>query len=258
VRTLLIVEDEETIRWALRELFMQDGWQVESAETGDDAIETLRQRRFDYMITDLKMPGASGIDVVREGRRRAPDMGVAVLTGYASLETAIESLRLGVWDYVTKPCKVSYLKERAEEFLERRGRGANKEAARPFPDEETVARFVRGAGTEVLSRAGVLTADETRKSMLSLEGLLRDLGCEEEPARQFLQLCLDGMAAIGEDQAQCRVGFLEGHLMAGFAVGRDVTHLWCRFARALGHPRRVHARHVRQDGLFWFVISGQL
>ena len=121
MRRMLIVDDEETIRWALAELFMQDGWAVQCAADGEEAVRRVEEDPFEFMITDLKMPGLPGVEVVRRARRANPAMGVMVLTGYASLETAVEAVRLGAWDYVTKPCDVRYLRSRVEQFTRERG-----------------------------------------------------------------------------------------------------------------------------------------
>ena len=117
MRRMLIVDDEDTIRWALRELFAQDGWDVHAAADGEEALRKILECTYDFMITDLKMPGRHGVEVIGEARRLNPRMGVAVLTGYASVETAIDALRMRAWDYLTKPFDMRYLKQSIEGYF---------------------------------------------------------------------------------------------------------------------------------------------
>jgi len=169
-RRMLIVDDEETIRWALSELFMQDGWVVRSAADGSEAAHRVQEDPFEFMITDLKMPGLPGVEVVRRARCANPAMGVMVLTGYASLETAVEAVRLGAWDYVTKPCDARYLRSRVEQFTRERGGEQLRLASRAALSAQDVEGFRNGGGTELLS-------------LRTLEGQYRH---QREPAEQRL------------------------------------------------------------------------
>ena len=82
-RRMLIVDDEETIRWALRELFMQDGWAVDGAADGNEAVSKVEQTPYDFLITDLKMPGTDGVEVIRKARMANPATGVMILIQYS-------------------------------------------------------------------------------------------------------------------------------------------------------------------------------
>ncbi len=97
---------------------MQDGWEVHCAADGDEAVAMISRGTYDFMITDLEMPGMSGVDVIKEVRCRHPHMGVAILTGYASLEAAVDALRLRAWDYLTKPVNVKDLKQSIADYFD--------------------------------------------------------------------------------------------------------------------------------------------
>ena len=100
---LLIVDDEEGIRSFLGDVLEEQGHDVVLAADGAEAAELLGKRSFHLMLTDLKMPRLDGMSLLREARRIAPEMEVIVLTAHGSVETAVEAMRLGAFDYLTKP-----------------------------------------------------------------------------------------------------------------------------------------------------------
>jgi len=108
---ILIVDDEESIRFFLRELLERDGYAVVAAESGEVALKHIEQEEFDLALIDLKMRGVSGTDVLKVLHAKAPDTVVIMLTGHGSLESAVEALRQGAHDYLFKPCKTIELRE---------------------------------------------------------------------------------------------------------------------------------------------------
>ncbi len=102
-RKILIVDDELSVRQSLREWFLEDGFQVEAAEDGNAALARMDSGPFDIVIIDLKMPGMDGITLQKRVREIDKDAAIIILTAYASVETAVEALKLGAFDYVTKP-----------------------------------------------------------------------------------------------------------------------------------------------------------
>jgi DNA-binding NtrC family response regulator len=102
-RRILIVDDEVSVRTALGEWFREDGFQVEAAEDGQAGIKAMAHGPFDIVLLDLKMPGMDGIAVQKRIREVDPEAMIIILTAYASVETAVEALKLGAYDYVTKP-----------------------------------------------------------------------------------------------------------------------------------------------------------
>jgi DNA-binding response OmpR family regulator len=99
---ILLVDDEASIRLTLGALLERTGYDVTSAEGGEQAVELLERQAFDLLLTDLKMPGIDGMQVVAAARQRQPDVAVIVLTGHGSMETAIEGLHQQVFDYLLK------------------------------------------------------------------------------------------------------------------------------------------------------------
>lgn len=99
----LIVEDDQRMRELLEELLLREGYNVEKAADGADAFDALQRKAFDIVITDLKMPDEDGITVLQKTKELYPDSLVIVITAYGTVESAIEAMKLGAYDYVQKP-----------------------------------------------------------------------------------------------------------------------------------------------------------
>jgi DNA-binding NtrC family response regulator len=102
-KRILIVDDEPSVRNSLRDWFLADGFTVETAEDGHEALKSMNSGPFDIVVVDLKMPGMDGITLEKRVREIDPNAAIIILTAFASVETAVEALKLGAFDYVTKP-----------------------------------------------------------------------------------------------------------------------------------------------------------
>jgi len=117
---ILVVDDERSMRELLQIVLRREGHQVRLAEDGHAAVAELEREPVDVLISDIKMPGMTGVDVLREAKRIDPDIVGIMVTAYASTDTAVEALRLGAYDYLTKPFDVEELKAKVRNALERR------------------------------------------------------------------------------------------------------------------------------------------
>ncbi len=102
---ILVVDDEELNRDLLQQILDREGYQVAIAANGQDALVLLRQETFHVVLTDLKMPGMTGVEVIRELKTLAPFTVGIIHTAYGSVETAVEAMKAGAYDYVTKPVR---------------------------------------------------------------------------------------------------------------------------------------------------------
>lgn len=100
---MLIVDDDETFRKVLTAAMQRRGFEVHTAADANEAIAAGEARRFDYAVVDLRMPGPSGLSAVAALAQRNPQIRIVVLTGYASIATAVEAIKLGAVHYLTKP-----------------------------------------------------------------------------------------------------------------------------------------------------------
>jgi len=122
---ILIVDDEESLRTLLSISLSHKGFEVFTAEDGKKGIEIFRQESPPIVITDIKMPGIDGLEVLRQIRRLDPDTRVIVITGHGDMESAVESLKLEASDFISKPVKEEALMvaiKRAQEVLWMKGK----------------------------------------------------------------------------------------------------------------------------------------
>jgi DNA-binding response OmpR family regulator len=117
---LLVVDDERAVRSSLQEILEQEGHQVTTAASGEEALLTLGHSNFDLILVDLKMEGIDGLQVTMEAKERAPDTVVIILTAYGTLDSAIRALRYGAHDYLLKPCEVEEIIASVEAGLAKR------------------------------------------------------------------------------------------------------------------------------------------
>jgi DNA-binding NtrC family response regulator len=179
---LLLVEDKTELRAMLRKALERNGFRVEEAADGSAAIQKIRAKRFQMVVTDLKMPGASGLDVLRESKQADSTIPVILLTAYGSVEEAVCAMKEGAFDFIQKPVDLDHLKllvERAtrqqellrenlilrEEFSSRYGfprivgesdvmKAVSHQLQRIAPTEATVLLLGEsGTGKELFARA---------------------------------------------------------------------------------------------------------
>ncbi|MHB8880723.1 MAG: sigma-54-dependent transcriptional regulator [Thermodesulfovibrionales bacterium] len=114
---LLIVEDEETLRESLERVFIRDGYEVDGVDSSEAALETIRDSSYDLVITDIVLPGINGIALLKRCRENNPDLKVIIMTAFASIETAVEAIRAGAYDYLVKPVRHDQIKDAVRKAL---------------------------------------------------------------------------------------------------------------------------------------------
>ncbi len=119
---VLLVDDDEALRALLKEYLREKGMRVASCKDGAEALVLMEQDKegFDIVLTDLVLPLKGGLEVLRAARRRNEETQVVIMTGYASLESAIESMQEGAFDYITKPFKLVEIEIVLSKILERK------------------------------------------------------------------------------------------------------------------------------------------
>jgi DNA-binding NtrC family response regulator len=114
---IILADDERDFRTAVAEAFRSSGHEVSECSTADEAMARIRKGSVDVLLTDLRMPGRSGMELLREAAAQVPDAILIVLTAYGSLETAIEALRIGAHDYMLKPLRIEALQHKVNFLL---------------------------------------------------------------------------------------------------------------------------------------------
>lgn len=117
---ILCVDDEEVILGSFRKILVLDGYAVDTVETGQEALGLIQTHHYDFVFTDLKMPMMDGVEVTKSVKHMRPDIDVIIITGYASVETAVETMKYGAMDYVQKPFTEDELLEFVKKTLIKR------------------------------------------------------------------------------------------------------------------------------------------
>lgn len=128
---LLIVDDKDSMRSLLHAAFVEKGYNITTAADGKEAIELIKERAFDVVITDLKMPRKDGIDVLKAAKAVSTDTEVIVMTAFGTMEKAVEAMRLGAHDFIAKPFKLAEMELKVEKLLG--GRAAGPEGSGRSP-----------------------------------------------------------------------------------------------------------------------------
>jgi len=117
---ILAVDDEAVVLDSFRRILVLEGYNVDTVETGQEALGLVQRNTYDFVFTDLKMPTMSGVEVVKGVKHLRPDIDVVVITGYASIDTAVETLKDGACEYVQKPFSAEELAEFMRKLLIKR------------------------------------------------------------------------------------------------------------------------------------------
>jgi DNA-binding NtrC family response regulator len=146
--SVLIVDDEPGIRTALRANFLRHGWRVETASGVQDAMRSLDGNQFDLLITDIRMPDGSGMEVMRSARQSSPETAVILLTAYGAVPDAVNAMRDGALDYLVKPVSFEQLQARAAQVMQRAKEPATVEHL--FDENRGVSREIVGQSSVLL------------------------------------------------------------------------------------------------------------
>src|SRR4249920_1214420 len=142
---ILIVDDELVVRDSLGKWFTSEGYTAKPAGGAREALEVIQQAEFDIALLDIKMPGMDGMELQSRLREADPDLTVIIMTGYASVETAVQALKMGAYDYITKPVdpdELSHLVAKALEHKRARSEVARlgEALAEVMPGNELIGR----------------------------------------------------------------------------------------------------------------------
>jgi len=153
---ILVVDDDEIVREVITSLLQGEGYCVRAAKDGLDAITILKTEDINLVITDLRMPGADGIEVLKEAIKMDPDRAVIILTAYGTLDTALKAIREGAYDYMTKPFKMEEMIIRVHNAYER---------TRLVSKIKTLVKILR----EVMTNTMLLQGSESHHSRIIMD-----------------------------------------------------------------------------------------
>ena len=100
---ILLVDDDEGIRTSFSTLLIKKGYNIDAKSSGMEAINSIKKSKYDILLTDLKMPNMTGIELMKEARKIDPDLGIIIMTGYGEIASYLEAMDLGAVEYLNKP-----------------------------------------------------------------------------------------------------------------------------------------------------------
>jgi CheY-like chemotaxis protein len=185
---IMAVDDESIILDSFRKILVVAGYSVDTVLTGEEAIGLIQRNEYDFVFTDLKMPGMDGLDVTKAVKHYRPDIDVVMITGYATIESAVDAMKFGTMDYVQKPFTADELVEFANKLLIRRQDRIERE-------RKPKVRLVTPSTGE----------SEGRRTYNVPAGLF------VAPEHTWVCLCQDGMLLVGlDDFALKTLGEVDG------------------------------------------------
>jgi DNA-binding NtrC family response regulator len=184
---ILIVEDGRSQREMLRDFLVKEGYHVQEAENGETAVKTVQEHHFDLILLDYKMPGMSGLDVLKKVKTINHEIDMVIITAYGTIETAVEAIKAGAVDYITKPVELDELLILLDRVAERRGLIRENELLRQELGKKAVTTekiiykspqmvdLITTAGRVAPSRASVLIQGESGTGKELLARLIHQL-----------------------------------------------------------------------------------
>ena len=190
---LLVVDDEESLRITTAAIFEKEGYIVDTASSGDEAIDLLSKTDYDLVLTDLHMEGGDGLTVLNQIRRHAPLTISVVLTGFASVESAIAALQEGAYDYLIKPCDIESMKHTIRRGVEHRRLMLAEQKARADLQQLNLDLEQRiEERTAELTRLNLELADANRAKDVFLATLSHELRTPLTPVVGWIKLLRSG------------------------------------------------------------------
>jgi signal transduction histidine kinase len=190
---LLVVDDEESLRITTAAILEQEGYTVDTASSGDEAIMLMDKADYDLVLTDLHMEGGDGLSVLNQIRRHAPLTISVVLTGFASVESAIAALQEGAYDYLIKPCDIESMKHTIRRGVEHRRLMLAEQKARADLHQLNLDLERRiEERTAELRRLNVELADANRAKDVFLATLSHELRTPLTPVVGWIKLLRSG------------------------------------------------------------------
>ena len=220
---ILVVDDEAHVLLTLQAILQEDGYRVDVASDGNQAIEALRVSHYDLVLTDLKMPGVDGLSVLAEVQKSSPTTVTIMMTGYGSVGSAIEAIQFGAYEYLLKPMEVPELKQAVRRSLERKRLSEVDSLYRVSSavttsfDKEKIAEEIEQAAREVLSLASARLITFDRNGVAETESMLSSILSE----RLFATALESGTCVTNQECPSVLAQWAELNGISSFAVVPD-------------------------------------
>ncbi len=175
-KSILIIDDEKNIRFTLKKSLEGD-YEVVTAVNGEDGIEKFKENEFDLTLLDMKLPGMDGMEVLKQIKDIDKTADIIIITGFGSVDSAVETMKLGAIDYLRKPFTPDEIKEIVEEVIERKEKELKEENLESYEDYLTFAKSCINSqqlekGYEYIKKA--VSMDTSKPEAFNLLGVIME------------------------------------------------------------------------------------
>jgi DNA-binding response OmpR family regulator len=242
-KKVLVIDDERVVCNSCRRVLEQEGYEVSVAMDGHEGIERVSQEEFDAALVDLRLPGISGMDVVRAVKNVRPQIRIIIITGYSSISSAVEAMQLGASDYLPKPFTPNELTDRVRRAVE---------SAARLPQGEVEEKAVAGAPAETV-QPRILLAGSNSDQMVAI--------CQSLFSEGYQVTTVDSR---GELFGKLKAGQAEVLILGVDVLGTkaheliaQIRRLGCRIPVivASADPSVELAQKLREIGIFFYLME---
>lgn len=201
---ILIVDDEAIVRESLGNWFREEGYEADLAESGRSALKQLADKRWDIFLLDIKMPGMDGLELQRKIREIHPQATIIIMTAYASVETAVEAMKQGAYDYIVKPFDPDDLDHLIRNAVERKQLVAENAMLRQKIDEMICFNEIMGkspAIQRVLEQVAIVSLSDTTALIRGESGTGKELiarAIHANSSRRYMPIVIVNCGALSE------------------------------------------------------------
>jgi DNA-binding NtrC family response regulator len=201
---ILIVDDEAVVRDSLADWFRDEGYRVDTADSAKSALAELAHANWDIFLLDIRMPGIDGLELQRKLKEAQPDATVIIMTAYASVESAIEAMKQGAYDYILKPFNPDDLEHTIQKALERKHLVAENKNLRINIDELNLAHEIVGtsaATRRLLEQVAMVSASDTTVLIRGESGTGKELiarAIHANSDRRYMPIVVVNCGALSE------------------------------------------------------------
>lgn len=192
---ILVVDDDEQMREDVTEILVREGYNVSNVGSGEEALKRIKEEDFDVILTDFVMPGIDGMEVLRQSKRLKPAIRVIMVTGFGTIENAVEAMKEGASDYVSKPFKIGEVQATVKRVIEEAN--FNKSLSSSGVKDDRVQEMLSSLSNPI-RRAVVEYLFLQGKS--SFMGIFGELGVEDHTKLSFHLRKLKTFGVVEQDE----------------------------------------------------------
>lgn len=207
---ILVVDDDEQMREDISEMLSREGYTVSHVGSGEEALERMKREDFDVILTDLIMPGIDGMEVLRQSKRLKPAVRVIMITGFGTIENAVDAMKEGASDYISKPFKINEVQATVKRALEE-VKFSKSLSITPGAKSDRVQEMLSSLSNPIRRATIEYLFLQGRSSFM---GILEELGVEDHTKLSFHLRKLKSFGMLEQDEKKKYTLSAEGKKIA--------------------------------------------